>query len=82
LSKLIEEKMNKDPRSGNIYVFSNKARTIVKMVKWWQGDDGPALYKKHFSQPLNWPEFGGPPIILSGKDVKAFLKGIKYSDME
>lgn len=44
LSGLIRSRLGKDPLSGEVFIFINKRRNLIKLLKWEQG--GFELYYK------------------------------------
>jgi transposase len=48
LSGLVRSGMCKDPLSGEVFVFTNKTRTLMKLLQWQNG--GFVLYCKKLEQ--------------------------------
>jgi transposase len=48
LSGLVRSAMGKDPLSGAVYVFTNKTRTLMKLLHWEYG--GFVLYSKRLER--------------------------------
>lgn len=44
LSGIVKSRLGKDPLSGDVFIFINKRRNLVKLLKWEQG--GFELYYK------------------------------------
>jgi hypothetical protein len=72
LSKIIDEKMNMDSHSGDIYGFANSKQTLVKLVRF--DKTGDSLYKKHANTPVDWPPYDGRASVLKGPQAKQFLE--------
>lgn len=55
LSGLVKSRLVKDPLSGDVFIFINKRRNLVKLLKWEQG--GFELYYKRLETgTLELPE--------------------------
>ena len=67
LSGLVRNELGRDPLTGEVFVFLNRRRTCLKLLRWEAG--GFVLYSKHlekgtYARPLSpdqdgrlsWPE--------------------------
>jgi transposase len=67
LGGLVRNTMEKDPTSGEVYIFLNRNRTLIKLLHWEHG--GFVVYYKRLekgtfvppearpqSQSIRWPE--------------------------
>ena len=55
LSILVQEHLELDPLSGSFFVFSNRRRTMVKILYWQR--NGFCLWQKRLeNQRFKWPE--------------------------
>ena len=55
LSGLVKSRLGKDPLSGDVFIFINKQRNLIKILKWEQG--GFVLfYKRLESGTIEIPE--------------------------
>lgn len=66
LSGLVYNELDRDPSSGEVFIFINKRRSLIKLLHWEKG--GFVLYYKRLekgtfippvsdeSGSLNWPE--------------------------
>lgn len=62
LSILVESRMELAPFSGNLFVFSNRRRDMIKILYWDQ--NGFCLWQKRLEQErFRWPESGTPLAI-------------------
>lgn len=48
LSGLVREGLGKDPLSGDVFIFFNRRRTLVKLLLWER--DGYSIYHKRLEQ--------------------------------
>lgn len=79
LSGLVRDAMGRDPLSGQVYVFLNRPRTLIKLLHWEAG--GLVVYYKRlekgtFQPPGNLEKDGKiawPQLVL-------MIEGIKVLD--
>jgi len=48
LSGTVRSEMNRDPLSGEVFIFMNKPRTVIKLLHWERG--GLVLYHKRLEK--------------------------------
>lgn len=87
LSILVEQAMALNPFSGDLFVFCNRSRTIVKIL-YWQGN-GFCLWQKRLEKDrFFWPSSTEEVVrvgrqelqwLLSGLDFASAHKQLKYS---
>jgi len=63
LSGIVKSRLGKDPLSGDVFIFINKRRNLVKLLRWEQG--GFILYYKRL-------EIGTIEIPEMGKDTISY----------
>ncbi|MGB8334849.1 MAG: IS66 family insertion sequence element accessory protein TnpB [Desulfobacterales bacterium] len=62
LSVLVEQAMDLDPFSGDLFVFCNRRQNIIKILYWDENDF--CLWKKRLEeQRFKWPKLV-PPFSL------------------
>jgi transposase len=77
LSVLIEQQMKGEPFSGNVYLFCNRERKLLKAV-WWDRN-GFWLSQKRLEQDrFPWPETEEEVKELSAEEVTMLLRGIDF----
>jgi len=87
LSGLVRNELNKEPASGDVFVFLNRTRTHIKLLHWERG--GFVLYYKRlekgsFTPPklkegqtsFNWPEL---VLMIEGIKVEKSVQKLRYS---
>jgi len=89
LSGLVRNELDRDPASGEVFVFINKRRNSVKLLHWESG--GFVLYYKRlekgtFTPPrrannahdgtLSWPEL---VLMLEGIQVQQMRQKARYA---
>lgn len=75
LSGLVRNELGRDPLSGEVFVFLNRRRSCIKLLRWESG--GFVLYAKHlekgtYARPLAVGDEG----ILSWPDLVLMIAGI------
>lgn len=48
LSGLVLDKMHRNPQSGDVYIFVNKSRNLIKLLNWQSG--GFVIYYKRLEK--------------------------------
>ena len=77
LSVMIEQQMSGEPFSGNVYLFCNRERRLLKAV-WWDMN-GFWLAQKRLEQgKFPWPETAEAVQELSGEELSMVLRGIDF----
>lgn len=81
LSILVESRMELDPFSGQIFVFSNRRRNMIKILYW--DENGFCLWQKRLEKHrFIWPESGVEVIELEQRQLKWLLEGLDISNMQ
>jgi len=82
LSGLVRNEMELDPLNGSVYIFFNKPRKLVKLLKW--DTTGFAIYYKRLSKG----SFGKYPINTKDKsceigrdDLLFILEGVELKSV-
>ncbi|TXK20934.1 IS66 family insertion sequence element accessory protein TnpB [Pontibacter qinzhouensis] len=86
LCGLIRNQTDKNPASGEVFVFLNRSRTLLKLLHWEHG--GFVLYYKRleqgtFTPPLlpgagnriRWPEL---VLMIEGIQVERSIQKLRY----
>jgi transposase len=77
LTVLIQEQMSGDPLSGNVYLFCNKGRKLLKAV-WWDKTGFWLSQKRLEKERWPWPETTEAAEELSGEQLRMLLSGIDF----
>ena len=77
LTVLIQERMEGDPFSGNVYLFCNKGRKLLKAV-WWDRTGFWLSQKRLEKEQWPWPENAGEAEELSTEQLGMLLSGIDF----
>jgi transposase len=79
LSGLVRNSLDRDPLSGEVYIFLNRSRTLVKLLHWEAG--GLVIYYKRLEkgtfQPPVGMEAGG---VLAWSSLVLMVEGIRVLD--
>lgn len=86
LSGLVRNELGRDPLSGEVFVFLNRRRSCIKLLRWEPG--GFVLYSKHlekgtYARPvavgregvLSWPEL---VLMIEGIVIKKSVQKPRY----
>jgi transposase len=75
LSILVEGAMELDPFSGHFFVFSNRRRTMVKILYWDR--NGFCLWQKRLEKHrFKWPQKETDVTELSTRELGFLLEGL------
>jgi transposase len=73
----VQEEMGENPLSGNVFLFCNKGRKLLKAV-WWDRT-GFWLCQKRLEKALwPWPVTADEAEELSAEQLKMLLEGIDF----
>ncbi len=78
LAGLVEHQLEKDPFSGHLFVFCNRARDRVKIL-YWESSGYWLLHKRLESGRFTWPDADSPVIDLTATQLHALLGGLDLS---
>ena len=78
LSILVEQAMGLSPFSGDLFVFCNRQRTIIKILYW--DKNGFALWIKRLEKHrFKWPNAVEEVITIGPKELEWLLAGLDYT---
>jgi transposase len=87
LTLLTQEKLRQDPLSGNLFVFCNRRRDLVKLLYWDR--NGFCLWMKRLERDrFPWPPSEAEALeitveqlvwLLNGIDFRKAHRALKYS---
>ena len=79
LSILVEQAMDLNPFSGDLFVFCNRLRTIVKILYWDR--NGFCLWHKRLEKDrFKWPESIDELIAIDQRQLQWLLSGLDIAD--
>ena len=77
LTVMIEEQMRGEPFSGNIYLFCNRGRKLLKAL-WWDRNGFWPAQKRLEQGKFPWPETEEEAKELSAEELTMLLRGIDF----
>ena len=77
LSSMVEQTMNEKPLSGNVYLFCNRGRRLLKAI-WWDRNGFWLSQKRLEKDKFPWPETNEAVLELSMEELSMLLKGIDF----
>ena len=77
LSVLIEQQMAGEVFSGNVYMFCNKERKLLKAL-WWDRNGFWLSQKRLEQDKFPWPQSEEAVRELSAEELSMLLKGIDF----
>ena len=77
LAILIEQEMAGEPFSGNVYLFCNKERKLLKAV-YWEKNGFWLCQKRLEKDKYPWPETGEAARELSNEEWSMLLSGVDF----
>ena len=77
LSVFVAEQLELDPFSGNLFLFCNKRRNIIKVLYWDR--NGFCLWKKRLEKHrFPWPKDGEKIAEITEQQLRWILDGIDF----
>jgi transposase len=82
LAALVQEKLKRDPHSGQVFVFRGRRGDLVKLI-WWDGQ-GLCLFAKRLERGrFVWPQISasgaeGAAVHLTPAQLAMLLEGIDW----
>ena len=78
LSILVEEGLERDPFSPQLFVFTNRKRDKVKIL-YWERSGFVLWYKRLEKQRFPWPRGEGEEVVpMTGRELNWLLDGIDW----
>ena len=77
LSAMVEQSMSGEPFSGNVYVFCNRERKLLKAL-WWDRNGFWLSQKRLEQDKFPWPQTEEAVRELSAEEITMLLKGIDF----
>ena len=75
LSILVEDSLELDPFSGNLFVFCNRRRNIIKMLYW--DKNGFCLWQKRLEKDhFKWPESIEEVLSINRRELEWLIAGL------
>lgn len=80
LSGLVRNELGRDPMDGEVYVFLNRQRSLIKLLVWDRS--GWALWSKRLERgSYELPRGEGDGVSLSWSELMLILEGISLGSV-
>ena len=77
LSVLVDQAMDLNPLSGDLFVFCNRRRDIIKILYW--DKNGFALWQKRLEeQRFSWPQSSRDVLSIGARELEWLLAGLDF----
>jgi transposase len=77
LTAMIEREMAGEPFSGNVYLFCNRERRLLKAV-WWDRNGFWLAQKRLEKDKFPWPQTEEEAREISAEELTMLLRGIDF----
>jgi len=78
LSILVEQALELNPFTGDLFVFCNRSRNMIKILYW--DNNGFAIWQKRLEKHLfPWPSTADDVVSIGAKELNWLLSGLDYS---
>ena len=77
LTGIVEQQMAGEVFSGNVYIFCNKERKLLKAL-WWERNGFWLSQKRLEKDKFPWPQTDEAVQELSGEEIRMLLDGIDF----
>jgi transposase len=77
LSGIVEKQMEGEVFSGNLYIFCNRQRKLLKAI-WWERNGFWLCQKRLENDNFPWPATSEAVKELSGEELSMLLQGIDF----
>jgi transposase len=77
LSVLVSAKLKENPLSGHLFAFTNRKRTIVKILYWDR--NGFCLWQKRLEKDVfKWPTSEKEVLNISSRELQWLIDGLDF----
>jgi transposase len=81
LSMVVSQQFSLDPFSGCLFAFSNRRRTVVKVLYWDR--NGFCLWQKRLeNERFRWPETRDDVLKISHRELRWLLDGLEVQQRQ
>ena len=79
LSIIVEQAMGHNPFSGDLFVFCNRHRRIIKILYWDR--NGFCLWQKRLEKDrFKWPQSAAEVITIDQRQLQWLIAGLNIAD--
>lgn len=81
LYTLVEQQFGAEPQSGNLWVFTNRRRNLLKIF-WWD-DGGMCVLGKRLHEGTfqSWPQPGQKTVLLTAAELQLLFSGLDLAKL-
>lgn len=78
LSIMVEQHFGQDPFSGDLFVFCNRRRNIIKILYWDR--NGFCIWHKRLERHrFYWPQSAEEVVMIGPKELEWLLDGLDFT---
>ena len=78
LSIMVEQHLGKDPFSGDLFVFCNRRRNMIKILYW--DKNGFCLWHKRLEKHrFQWPRCADELVMIAARELEWLLDGLDFT---
>ena len=78
LSIMVEQHFGQDPFSGDLFVFCNRRRNIIKILYWDR--NGFCIWHKRLEKHrFHWPQSAEEVVMIGPKELEWLLDGLDFT---
>jgi transposase len=77
LAVIVEEHMSGEPFSGNVYLFCNRGRKLLKAI-WWDKNGFWLSQKRLENDKYPWPQTNEEVCELTSEELAMLIRGIDF----
>ena len=78
LSIMVEQYLGKDPFSGDLFVFCNRRRNMIKILYW--DKNGFCLWHKRLEKHrFQWPRCADELVMIAARELEWLLDGLDFT---
>ncbi len=81
LAELVRQQLEKDPLSGQLFVFRNKRADRVKLF-YWDEDGFIIIYKRLEAGTFRFPKANAAGVEIRAADLQMLLDGIDLASVK
>ena len=80
LAGIVRNNLQKDPISGDVFIFINKTKTHIKLL-YWDGDGFALFYKRLERGRYSFTGGNQASIQIKREELMMILEGLSYRSM-
>ncbi len=78
LSIMVEQHLDEDPFSGDLFVFCNRRRNMIKILYW--DKNGFCLWHKRLEKHrFQWPRCADELVMIAARELEWLLDGLDFT---